>query len=74
MFCALLGHTGERLQDHWSSGFLIFALRHRLWVLTEAVLTCSNNLCFKQNKKNIRFFHLKMPLKIAAYCITGVSQ
>ena len=19
MFCALLGHTGERLQDHWSS-------------------------------------------------------
>ena len=21
MFCALLGHTGERLQDHWSSGF-----------------------------------------------------
>ena len=20
MFCALLGHTGERLQDHWSSG------------------------------------------------------
>ena len=22
MFCALLGHTGERLQDHWSSGLL----------------------------------------------------
>ena len=22
MFCALQGHTGERLQDHWSSGFL----------------------------------------------------
>ena len=22
MFCAFLGHTGERLQDHWSSGFL----------------------------------------------------
>ena len=21
MFCALLGHTGERLQDHWSSGY-----------------------------------------------------
>ena len=20
MFCSLLGHTGERLQDHWSSG------------------------------------------------------
>ena len=24
--------SGERLQDHWSSG-LIFALKHRLWVL-----------------------------------------
>ena len=23
MFCAFLGHTGERLQDHWSSGFNI---------------------------------------------------
>ena len=23
MFCALLGHTGERLQDHWSSGFIL---------------------------------------------------
>ena len=22
MFCALLGHTGELLQDHWSSGFI----------------------------------------------------
>ena len=20
-FCALLGHEGERLQDHWSSGY-----------------------------------------------------
>ena len=25
MFCALLGHTGERLQDHWSSGSKIFS-------------------------------------------------
>ena len=23
MFCALLGHTGERLQTHWSSGFFL---------------------------------------------------
>ena len=23
MFCALLGHKGERLQDHWSSGFSV---------------------------------------------------
>ena len=28
--------TGERLQDHWSSG-LIFDPKHRLWVLVRAV-------------------------------------
>ena len=39
--------SGERLQDHWSSG-LIFAPKHRLWVLGEAVLTCTHNLCFEQ--------------------------
>ena len=34
MFCALLGQeSGERLQDHWSSGFLIFALKHGLWIM-----------------------------------------
>ena len=27
--------------------FLIFALKHRLWVLPEAVLTCTQNLCFE---------------------------
>ena len=26
--------------------FVIFALKHRLWVLTEAVRTCTHNLCF----------------------------
>ena len=26
MFCAFLGHTGERLQDHWSSGFSLLWL------------------------------------------------
>ena len=26
MFCALLGHTGEPLQDHWSSGFLFVGM------------------------------------------------
>ena len=31
--------------------FLIFALKHRPWVLVrgEAVLTCTNDLCFEQN-------------------------
>ena len=28
--------------------FLIFAPKHRLWVLGEAVLTCTHNLCFEQ--------------------------
>ena len=29
--------------------FLIFAPKHRLWVLvTEAVLTCTHNQCFEQ--------------------------
>ena len=44
--------------------FLIFALKHRLWVLLrtascEAVLTCTHNVLSK-NKKNITFFHLKI--------------
>ena len=41
--------SGERLQDHWSSG-LIFGPKHRLWVLvrTKAVLTNTQNLCFGQ--------------------------
>ena len=34
--------SGERLQDHWSSGyivkFLIFALKYILWVLIRAAL------------------------------------
>ena len=49
--------SGERLQDHWSSGFLIFAPKHRLWVLVKAllaevVLTCTDNLCFEQKYEN----------------------
>ena len=28
--------------------FLIFALKHRLWVLVEAVLTCTHVLCLEQ--------------------------
>ena len=29
MFCALLGHTGELLQDHWSSGLNYLPLQIR---------------------------------------------
>ena len=37
--------SGERLQDHWSSG---------------AVLTCTHNICFKQNYKNSEKIQLKI--------------
>ena len=37
---------------------LIFAPKHRLWVLVEAVLTCAHNLCFEQKlEKYPKFFH-----------------
>ena len=35
--------------------FLRCALKYRL-----CVLTCTQNLCFEQNKKNIKTFHLKI--------------
>ena len=42
--------SGERLQDHWSSGSY-FCSKHRLWVhcknhLSEVVLKSTHNLCF----------------------------
>ena len=40
--------------------FLIFAPKHRLWVLDEAVLTCTHNLCFEQKKKNTKIFLIKL--------------
>ena len=39
--------------------FLIFALKHRLWVL---VLTCTHNQCFEQKKRKILYFHLKITI------------
>ena len=32
--------------------FHIFALKHMLWVLDEAVLTCTHNICFEQKYEN----------------------
>ena len=61
--------------------FLMFALKHRSWVLvrtasgavSEAVLTCTLNLRFGQNMKNITNFHLKITIftqvKITVYYI-----
>ena len=39
--------------------FLIFARKHRLWVLvTEAVLTSTHNLCVEQKYENYQSFFL----------------
>ena len=41
--------------------FLISAKQNRLWVLfrTEAVLTCTHNLCFEHKYENYQKFYLK---------------
>ena len=36
--------------------FLIFAQKHRLWVLGEAVLTSTHNLCFEQKYEKYHSF------------------
>ena len=36
--------------------FLISARKHRLWVLVEAVLTSTNNLCFEQKYEKYQNF------------------
>ena len=44
--------------------FVISARKHRLWVLvrTEAVLTCTHNLCFEQKcEKYQKFLSEKLP-------------
>ena len=55
MFCAFLGHTGERLQDHWSSGYedltkIIFQLSSNTHLIsssdTSIMLICPCDLDF----------------------------
>ena len=41
---------------------LIFASKHRLWVLAEAVLTCTHNLCFEAKEKYRNFSAEKFPI------------
>ena len=41
----LYSKTGVYRGIHY---FLIFALNYRLWVLVEAVLTCTHNICIEQ--------------------------
>ena len=42
--------------------FLIFALKHRSWVLNEAVLTCTHNLGFEQKYENSQNFNRKLSI------------
>ena len=49
IYIVKLGFTGVYII------FLISAQKHRLWVLFEAVLMSTHNLCFSRNIKNIRF-------------------
>ena len=61
--------------------FLIFALKPRIWELVRtAVLKCTHNLCFEQNKRkeNIHKIQLKIvnfnSCKIAVYCLRGATE
>ena len=78
--------SGERLQDHWSSG-LIFALKHRLWVMVRTAplrrFYCVPTICvLSKNKKNLKnfctenfqFLQLKKPLYTAWACFCNVNQ
>ena len=61
--------------------FLIFALKHRLWVLVRTaslrVLTCTHNQCFEQklvkhhnfSSENYRFYSREISLYIAWACL-----
>ena len=57
--------------------FLFFALKHRLWVLvrtaclSEAVLTCTHNLCFRVNIRKYRNFSSEIIVFTALkyYCL-----
>ena len=49
-FIVKLGFTGVYII------FLISAQKHRLWVLGEAVLTSTHNLCFEQKYENYQNF------------------
>ena len=65
----LYNKTGVYMGLHY---FLIFALKHILWVLVrinEAVLTCTHNICFEQKyekSKNMKKVK-KNQLKIVIY-------
>ena len=43
--------SGERLQDHWSSGFSYFCAKHRLWVFTEALNKYPQSIFLSKDRK-----------------------
>ena len=70
-----LGFTGVNI-------FFIFALKHILWVLNEAVLTCTHNIFFKQkcensqrnSTENCYFYSCEKTLYIAWACFCNVEN
>ena len=74
----LYSKTGVWRGRHY---FLSFALKHILWVLVriEAVLTCTNNICFEQNMKIVKkltekchFYSREKSLYITWVCFRNV--
>ena len=50
--------------------FVISAQKHRLWVLDEAVLTSTHNLCFEQKYENYQIFlSEKLPFLVVKFSI-----
>ena len=56
MFCAFLGHTGERLQDHWSSGIYIIV---SLSIIKKSYFLISNIGFIHPSDSQIYFYACK---------------
>ena len=62
--------------------FLIFALKHILWVPNEMALTCTHNICFEQKyensqpnlTENCHFYSSETSLYIAWACFRNVTR
>ena len=53
--------------------YIIFALKHRLWVLNEAVLMCTHDQCFRAKKGKKIIVHLKINILASVkYCYIHV--
>ena len=52
MFCALLGHTGELLQDHWSSGCIC---KNKYTDQRLSNRAADQHLCFRYTDSTVPF-------------------